>query len=248
MFKRYILPILIFVCCNLSVSGQSSFDWREEKNIYDQIYNAQLNLSNGERTTIHELAAKKPLLVTLIFTRCTGVCNPLLNGLKQNLRDKTKSGGFSVLVLSFDPRDSLKDMQQLSRAFDLNDDPDWKFALADSIGKVNTSVGFYPVWDEAREQFDHDAFIVGVNSQGYITKKLIGMRGLEELDLMIKSIKNEFSPTYRLPTESNLFSCFNYDPKTGKNKPGTGLLFIAMPIVLSALLIIGIRFKVRKSN
>ena len=166
MFKRYILPILIFVCCNLSVSGQSSFDWREEKNIYDQIYNAQLNLSNGERTTIHELAAKKPLLVTLIFTRCTGVCNPLLNGLKQNLRDKTKSGGFSVLVLSVDPRDSLKDMQQLSRAFDLNDDPDWKFALADSIGKVNTSVGFYPVWDEAREQFDHDAFIVGVNSQG----------------------------------------------------------------------------------
>ncbi|MBP9056494.1 MAG: hypothetical protein KBF69_08900, partial [Saprospiraceae bacterium] len=50
-------------------------------------------------------------------------------------------------------------------------------------------------------------------------------------------IYNSFTPTHQLPNKNRLFSCFNYDPKTGKNTPGLGLLFIALPAILTIFIL-----------
>ncbi len=84
-----------------------------------------------------------------------------------------------------------------------------------------------------------------VNRGGNITKKLLGIRQVGDLNLMIDSVNNVFSPTYRLPTENTLFSCFNYDPKTGKNTIGFGFFFIALPAILTVLLLVSTRCLVR---
>lgn len=222
-------------------------DWREEQNIYEKIYNANLQLADGELTTLRQLNSKSPLIVTLVFTRCSGVCYPLLLQLDEQLKS-AKEDQYDVLVVSFDPRDSQTDMLNMAKMFELDNNKNWYFATTDSINSLTKSVGFNPIWSDSAKQFDHNAFLIGINSTGYITKKLIGMRGTKELDKLIYSINSGYSVTYRLPTESSLFSCFNYDPVTGKSTPGMGLIFIALPPIIALIILISIRFTVHQKE
>ena len=138
-----------------------------------------------------------------------------------------------------------EDMILLSERLGLKNNKQWLFATTGDIEKMNQSVGFNPVWDSARSQYDHDAFLVGINKEGYVTKKLIGLRDKHELGLLISSVHDIFSPLYRLPNNNQLFSCFNYNPETGKNTPGLGLLFLALPAIIALLLVLGISYNVR---
>ncbi len=248
MFKNIILSFIIISFCTIAIAQSVSTDAKEESNIYEKIYDAPLNLAGKRQILLSELYNRKPLLLAMVFTRCTGVCNPFLMQLEGNLKLRTKDDSFNVLVLSFDPRDSINDMNLMAQKFNLGNNAQWIFAVTDSIIRLNQSFNFYPVWDSIRYQYDHDAILVGINSEGYITKKLIGLRSGHALDLMIASVNNVFSPTYRLPSKNLLFSCFNYDPQTGKNKPGLGLLFIALPAVLTVLLLISISYFVRRKD
>jgi cytochrome oxidase Cu insertion factor (SCO1/SenC/PrrC family) len=246
MFKNIVLTFLTINFCIIANAQTTSAGLKEETNIYNKIYDAPLNIGAEKQLAFHELYARKPLLLALVFTRCSGVCNPFLLRLKENLQFKNKNDSFNVLVLSFDPRDSLGDMELLAERFGLENDNQWIFGVTDSIENLNQSIGFAPVWDSVSKQFDHDALLVGINSEGYITKKLIGIRQGHDMDLLIASVNNVFSPTYRLPNKNMLFSCFNYDPKTGKNKLGLGLLFIALPAVLTVLLLLSVSYFVRR--
>lgn len=238
MFKNIVLTILTISFVFTANAQTASTGLEEETNIYEKVFDAHLNLTGGQEIAFHKLYSGKPLLLALVFTRCTGVCNPYLLDLSANLQFKDKS--FNVLVLSFDPRDSLKDMELLAKRFGLENNKQWFFGTTTNIEELNKSIGFSPIWDTARGQYEHDALLVGINSEGFITKKLIGIRGGHDLGLMIASVNNIFAPTYRLPNKNTLFSCFNYDPKTGKNTPGLGLLFIALPAIITLLLLLSI--------
>ncbi|BBE20130.1 hypothetical protein AQPE_4321 [Aquipluma nitroreducens] len=247
MFKHFIFCFLAlsFFFNQLAVAQIASTGFEEENNIYEKVYDAKLNLNNGDYRTLTQLSAIKPVILALIFTRCSGICNPFLLQLKENLQFKTDTGNFSVLVLSFDPRDTREDMINLSKGLNLGNNKQWLFATTGDIEKLNLSVGFNPLWDSIRSQYDHDALLVGVNKEGYITKKLIGMRNKSDLELLIRSVNDVFSPSYRLPAKNQLFSCFNYNPETGKNTPGLGLLFLALPAIIALLLLFGISYSVR---
>ncbi|MFA5297453.1 MAG: hypothetical protein WC389_04515, partial [Lutibacter sp.] len=136
----------------------------------------------------------------------------------------------------------------MAKRFGLEDNKQWLFGVTNKIEELNQSIGFSPVLDSISGQYDHDALLVGINSDGYITKKLIGVRQGHDMDLLIASVNNIYSPTYRLPNKNALFSCFNYDPATGKNTPGLGLLFIALPAVITVLLLVSISHIVRNKS
>ncbi len=248
MLKNIVFAIITLSFILTANAQVDSSGMKEETNIYDKIYDAPLNIAGGQPLSFHELYSKKPLLLAIVFTRCSGVCNPFLIQLSENLQLKNKDNSFHVLVVSFDPRDSIKDMELLALRLGLENNKQWHFGITDHIEELTQSIGFFPVWDSIRNQYDHDALLVGINNEGYITKKLIGIRQGHDLDLLIASVNNIFSPTYRLPNKNALFSCFNYDPITGKNTPGLGLLFIALPSVLTLLLIISIRYFVRNKS
>jgi hypothetical protein len=139
-------------------------------------------------------------------------------------------------------------MDFLAKRLGLENDKQWTFAVTDNIDNLNKSIGFDPVWDSTQKQYDHDALLVGINKEGYITKKLIGLRDEHELELLFNSMNNDFAPTYRLPYKNQLFSCFNYNPKTGKNTPGLGLLFIALPAIITLFMLFSISYIVRSNK
>lgn len=248
MFKNIVLTV-ITVSFVLMANAQSvSADLKEETNIYEKIYDAPLTIAGKQQIAFHKLYSGKPLLLALVFTRCSGVCNPFLLRLSENLQFRNKDNSFNVLVLSFDPRDSIKDMEFMTKRFGLENNKQWLFGITSNIEELNQSVGFSPVLDSLSGQYNHDALLVGINSDGYITKKLIGIRQGHDLALLIASVNNIYSPTYRLPNKNALFSCFNYDPATGKNTPGLGLLFIALPAVITVLLLVSISHIVRNKS
>ena len=248
MPKNIVFLLLIFGFCNFADAQSTSAALKEETNIYARVYDAPLQVVGQESATFDELYAQRPVILALIFTRCTGICNPFLVKLKETLQFKSGDDSFRVLVLSFDPRDNLSDMRRLAQNLRLEENKEWAFATTDSISKLTQSVGFDPIWDSVRQQFDHDALLVGINREGYITKKLIGLRERGDLELLIGSINNVFVPTYRLPNQNMLFSCFNYDPVSGKNKPGLGLIVLALPAVLTASLLLLINYLVRRTR
>lgn len=250
MFKHFVFLIiaLSIFSCRRAVGQSATTGYEEENNIYEKVYDAKLNFNKGVGQTMAQLYGKKPILLALIYTRCSGICNPFLVQLKENLQFKTDTANFKVLVLSFDPRDTRQDMQQLAQWLNLDNNQQWIFATTSDIEKLNSSVGFKPSWDSIRSQYDHDALLVGINQDGYITKKLIGLRSKADVALMISSVNDVFSPSYRLPSKNMLFSCFNYNPQTGKNTPGLGLLVLALPAILSLLLVLGISYSIRRKQ
>lgn len=246
MFKlSFLIIALSFLSWQLAVGQSGTAGFEEENKIYEKVYDAKLNFNEDDAQTMSQLYASKPVLLALIYTRCAGICNPFLLQLKENLQFKTDTENYNVIVLSFDPRDTNEDMKHLSQWLNLDNNKQWFFATTDDIEKVNLSVGFKPSWDSIRGQFDHDALLVGINKEGYITKKLIGLRNKSDIGLIIQSVNDVFSPSYRLPGANQLFSCFNYNPETGKNTPGLGLLILALPALISLLLILGISYSVR---
>lgn len=247
MFKYIIVFLTIgsSFFCTSAFGQESPADWKEEANIYNKVFDASITTSNDVSFSLSQLYVKKPLLLALIFTRCSGICNPFLVQLKENLQSKMSNENFEVLVVSFDPRDTKEDMSLLSKNLGIENNEQWLFATTEEIEKLIQSVGFNPVWDSTQNQFDHDAMLVGINKEGYITKKLIGIRDRQALGLLISSVNDVFSPSYRLPGSSQLFSCFNYNPKTGKNTPGWGLLFLALPAFIALSLVLGINYAAR---
>lgn len=239
------VPLVLIVAAFCTVHGHAAPDWREEVNVSRRIYNAPLTVVEQQSTTLRRLASKQPLLVAFVFTRCSGVCSPFLLRLKESLELISTNVPYKVLVVSFDPRDTPVDMHSLRSALSAEGDSQWMFATTTAIDSLTASAGFQATWDSIRQQFDHDALLVGVNTQGFITKKLFGIRSTSDLASLVRSVNNEYMPTYRLPTSTDLFTCFTYDPATDTHSFGPGMLFIALPALVTLALIIGIRLAVR---
>ncbi|MBP7184679.1 MAG: SCO family protein [Saprospiraceae bacterium] len=250
MYKNIVFIVIVCLIRSFYSIGQpENSGWKEEANIYQKVYDAPLIGNNlNESSSLYHIVNKSPTILALIFTRCTGVCNPFLLQLKEKLQWETDYKNFNIVVVSFDPRDTQEDMVEVAKRFGLEKDKRWFFVITESIENLNKSIGFNPVWDSSRKQYDHDALLVGVNTEGYITKKLIGLRDEHELSLLISSINDVFTPTYQLPNKNKIFSCFNYNAKTGKNTPGLGLLFIAMPALVTLLLLLSINYIVRANR
>jgi len=248
MFKNHNVIFLVFLslCINSFANGQvNNASWKEEDKIYAKVYDAALKGQNIKNGSLSKFAHQNPTILALVFTRCSGICNPFLLQLKEKMQFENNKKSFKILVISFDPRDTQADMNLMARRFGLEKDKKWVFAVTDSINKLNNSIGFNPKWNYQKQQYDHDALLVGVNSDGFITKKLVGLRNEHDLALLVSSINNEFSPTYKIANKNMLFSCFNYNTITGKNTPGLGLLFLALPAIITILLILFVNLFVR---
>lgn len=251
MFKNFVAAFIILIpAIILRADRQNMPNLREESNIYQKVYDAPLRLIDGEQARLHQMAGKKPLVLVLLFTRCTGVCYPYLGQLKKQFEQirQVENEPFQVLAVSFDPRDTQEDMQAMAGAFSLQSDSLWQFAVTDSIEALTKSLGFTALWNEELQQFEHDAILIGLNQQAYITRKLIGFRSNAEIGQLLSSIHNVFSPTFRLPNPNMRFACFDYDPATGRNKPGIGLVIIALPAVLTLLLLFAIWLRTRNMS
>ena len=183
------------------------------------------------RFQLSDVWRERPVLLTLVFTRCSGICSPFLMSLKSAVDALGGLGSeYRAVVLSFDPRDTPADMASLARHIGVSANRDWIFGTSTGaeIERVVQSTGFWFQWDTERGQFDHPAMLVGVRD-GRIARLLVGGSVAPiRLKEVVDELRGEFVPAYPLPGKA-LFRCFQYDPAARRFKPDWGFLLLLLP-------------------
>lgn len=180
---------------------------------------------------------QRPVLLTLVFTRCAGICSPLLHSLK----DATaKVGGagtdYQIVVGSFDPHDGPAEMAEMAAALGLEKNAGWTFAAMSThdLQRLAPAIGFWSRWDESRQQYDHPALLVAVD-RGRVARLLVGgvvppMR----LQEAVAELQGKLVSIYPLPGKIT-FRCFDYAP-SGRLQLHPGVLMLVLPGFTAVLL------------
>jgi len=190
-----------------------------------------LRLADGSSARLSALANGKPLLVAFFYRRCTGICTPFLQWLRDSAREVGGLGSdYRVLALSFDQTDTAAELRAQAEAMGMAADPDWKFATTsrEDLARVTGALDFWYRYDAASGQYDHGALLVALDDGrvlGAITGTPDSARRLREL---LWTLRGRFIPSYRAEGEAPL-ACFAFDPKTGAMRIDWGMLLLAAP-------------------
>lgn len=210
-----------------------------------EIPDVGLRFADGRAGRLSDLWAERPVFVTLVFSRCAGICSPYLGLLKKTVEQVGSSGeSYQMVVISFDVNDRPKDVAALAEHHGLEADPGWAFAVpanADDLTKLCKSLDFDYRWDEERRQFNHPAITVALRA-GKFARLSVGEEISPRLFMeMLADARGEFVPIYPVPGQrSALFRCFDYDPVRGFT-PNWGMLLLVFPGA-AALTIAGLMF------
>lgn len=237
MYKIFVCSIITWFLVAGNVFSQPFYSLSEETGLYKKVVDIRL-VTEDREIFLSELYDQSPLVLALIFTRCTGICNPFLMRLIENVHLLNPRQNFKVLVVSFDPRDAIGDMEKQAKVYGLDDDDRWIFAVTDQIEELTTAVDFFPEWDERTGQFDHEALVVGINENGYILRKQAGLREAKAFSSLLAELDHEFILSYPLPGQNHLFSCFTYNPVTGQKSPSYGWLILVAPVMIVFIILV----------
>ena len=169
------------------------------------------------------LGKNKPVLISLAYYNCPGLCNFHLNGMVDALKEVPLKMGkdFEYVVVSFDEKEkpelaSQKKQSYLRSYGDTGASDGWHFLTgsAASIAALTKQVGFKFKWDEETKEFAHASAAIMLSPEGKISRYLHGIHFepktvrlglLEASDGTVGTIVDRF-----------LLYCFHYDPKQNK--------------------------------
>lgn len=221
-------------------AGVSRFESRLSGRLVPDI---PLQLADGRSVRLNELAAGKPLLVAFFYRRCTGVCVPLLEWLRESVGS---AGGlatdYRVLALSFDDADTVADLRAQATALGLLDTTGWSFAVAerDAVVRIAGALDFWYRPDPVTGQFDHPALVVAIDRGRVVGAMLGSPGGNRRLRNLVATMRGEFIAAYPLPQQLP-FRCLTFDPATGTMRLDWGMFLLVLP-ALAALAAVSVLF------
>ena len=235
-----LIAALAILAASARVAGTGDVDRSappdEERFVNIALPHVLLTTTRGDRVDLATLAAERPVLLALVFTRCAGVCSPFLMSWRAADRWAARRENVQRVVLSFDPRDSPADMAALARHLAADHDEHWTFAVAspEDVRQVADAAGFWYDWDESRQQYDHPAMLAAARG-GRIVRLLVGgMVSSGRLDELMREASGEFVPSYPLPGRVQ-FRCVQYDPRTGRLSLDWGFVLLMVPVGVVSL-------------
>ncbi len=175
---------------------------------------------NGYPVALRDYFKKdKPVILDLVYYRCPMLCNLVLNGQTNVLRDIpwTPGNEYEVVTISIDPTENF-DLAKGKRGLQLasfgREAPGWHF-LADKDGNVKRlaeQVGFHYRYDESIGQYAHQAAIMILTPEGKVSRYLYGVKfPTRNIRLALTEAaagKGKFS------IDRVLLFCYRYDPKS----------------------------------
>jgi len=207
----------------------------EDRCIYKQVPDIEIQTAGGAEVHLSAIWQSKPLLLSMVFTRCAGVCSPFLRSLQSAVSEAGGLGSdFRVLVLSFDPKDTQADMQMMADSLGVKSDPNWIFGVASpcDIRRLAATTGFWFRWDQPSQQYDHPAVVVTID-RGKVVRMLVGATVPQaSLREVVQELRGKFVASYALPGKV-AFRCFEYDPSSGRYSLDWGVLLMILPGMLA---------------
>jgi protein SCO1/2 len=170
-----------------------------------------------------EYFGRKPIVLSLVYFECPGLCTVVLNELQRTLNGLSLTAGdqFDVLTVSFDPRETptlanAKRQEYLKRYGRKAAEGGWHFLTGDAepIRRLTDAVGFRYVWDEKNQQFVHSSGIMVLTPEGRVSRYFFGV-DYAPTDVKL-AIREASGNRIGSPAERVVLYCFRYDPSTGK--------------------------------
>jgi cytochrome oxidase Cu insertion factor (SCO1/SenC/PrrC family) len=244
MWLAVLLPAAAYA--RQSLGTPSNQPPNEDLYIYKEIPDIEIRSAGTVATKLSTLWQNEPVLLTMIFTRCAGVCSPFLRSLKSAVTDAGGLGrDYRVVVLSFDPSDTGDDMQTLADSLGLKSDPDWFFGVAHAadIRRLATASGFWFEWNPSLQLYDHPSLVVAID-RGRLLRMLAGANVPDaSLREVVQELRGKFVAPYAL-TGKVTFRCFEYDPQSGRYSLDWGVILMLLPGACATLAVIWIFFLV----
>jgi len=218
-----------------------------------EVPDVALRFADGRDGRLSDLWADRPVFLSLVFSRCAGICSPYL-GLLRDTVDQVGGGGdrYQMVVISFDARDRPEDLVALAKHHGLENDRGWTFAApasSEDLTALCQSLDFEFRWDERRQQFDHPAITVALRRGKFVRLSVGGEISPGRFKDMLADARGEFVSVYPAPGERGaLFRCFDYDPERGFT-PNWGMLILVFPgaaaLAVAALMFMAARVMTR---
>ncbi len=232
--------LLVALCATAALAAQSA-DPRDTPPSEDRLLNrtvpdVPLITTSGARVSLSQIAQGRPIVLGFIFTRCAGVCSPLVMSWRSADRILGDQRGYLRLVISFDPHDTASDMFAFARHHTLDGNDAWAFAVGDpeDIRQLAEATGFWWNWDEARQQFDHPAMLAGIRDGRLVRLLVGGSITSARLDELVREVSGEFVRSYPLPGRAS-FRCVRYDAATGRTRLDWGFALLLIPVAATSL-------------
>lgn len=201
--------------------------------LYRSLPNVPVYLSGGRVAQLSEFWAARPMLLVFVFSRCAGICSPLL----QSLRKTSASVGgvgdaYQIVVLSFDPRDTP---EQLLKRFEASSDmparPGWYYGTVapKHLRQLMDATGFWYTPIANTDQYDHPGMIVAVRQGRIVRVHGGGSVSPAQLRALLRELRGDPVRSYPLPDANLAFRCYRYDPLTGEVRWDWGMLALFAP-------------------
>lgn len=82
MYKSIFICTIVLLSNHILFAQENNYNYDEEKGIYKIIANVTIETEQGNQklSTIYETS---PTILAFIYTRCYGICNPLISNLSE---------------------------------------------------------------------------------------------------------------------------------------------------------------------
>src|SRR6201996_4291090 len=188
---------------------------------------AQFTDETGKTAPLASWFDGKPVVMALVYYKCSMLCPQVLHGLAEGLKQTTLAPGkdYQVLTFSIDPMDTPADAAAQKRTFlsemgrpEAAGSGLCLTASQASIDAVSGATGFHfvrvPGPDGKMDQFAHSSVIMFATPDGKMSKYLAGIEyqprdlRMALLEASEKKISN--------PVDLLILYCCNYSPSAGK--------------------------------
>lgn len=214
--------------------------------------------SRGNKTSLRELLdTGKPVILTLNYSNCPGLCIAQLNGLVRGINEvaSLKLGtDFHLVSISIDPRETTDKAAATQKRyahdlFDQHDPAAWQFWTGESenIAALTSAVGFRYTYDSKHNQYNHPSAAIFLSPQGKITRYLYEL-GFTGNTLKMATIEAG-EGTVGSPMDMIALWCVHYDPLENRySASARRLMSIAGAFFVVIGLVASVPFWVRRNG
>ena len=164
----------------------------------------------------------KPLLLSLAYYHCPGLCDISLRELAVSLGNIgwTLGTDYNALTISIDPHDTPQSAEAKRRnvvaLLHMQDDQRWPFTVTDAttLHALTTALGYRYDYDAGTQQYAHPAVSIVLTPEGKIARYLYGPTlELRDVRLALREARLGRGAASDL-LDRTILSCFRYDPAT----------------------------------
>ncbi|MBF0345176.1 MAG: SCO family protein [Nitrospirae bacterium] len=219
--KTFLLSLLLFVSLfEIGLADTKKLTSPNEKmTLGKEVPDVILMDSYGKERSLKDVIGNKPLIISLIYTRCQTACLVITDSLNEAVEKIGNVGkDFNILTLSFDSTDTPEMLAKFRTMWGL-EKPGWVVANGreKELEKLLKAIDFSYRLDEETGEFIHPNLLVILSPAGKISKYIYGVN-YNARDLRLSMIEAKKGNSSASVTEGLLLWCYQYDPLTGTYK------------------------------